>query len=59
LPEAAASRLRKAPISPIVLISGAGNMIVEFLSTPITVASEEALAGAFGGTPRGAIRLVA
>src|SRR3954454_21911627 len=32
---AVASRLRKAPISSIVLISGAGNMIVEFLSTPI------------------------
>jgi hypothetical protein len=30
------SRLRKAPISPIVLINGAGNMIVEFLSTPIS-----------------------
>jgi hypothetical protein len=33
---AVASRLRKAPSSWIVLISGAGNMIVEFLSTPIS-----------------------
>jgi hypothetical protein len=31
----AASRARKAPSSPIVLISGAGKTTVVFLSTPI------------------------
>src|SRR6185312_15630031 len=33
---AAVSRARKAPSSPIVLISGAGNTTVVFLSTPIS-----------------------
>src|SRR6266545_7412683 len=33
---AAASRARKAPSSPMVLISGAGNTTVVFLSTPIS-----------------------
>src|SRR4051812_37833850 len=34
--EAADSRLRKAPSSPMVLISGAGKTTVVFLSTPIS-----------------------
>src|SRR5664279_2902572 len=36
LAEAAFSRARKAPSSPIVLISGAGKTTVVFLSTPIS-----------------------
>ena len=35
-PAAAVSRARNAPSSPIVLISGAGNTTVVFLSTPIS-----------------------
>jgi hypothetical protein len=53
-PAAVASRVRKAPSSPMVLISGAGKTTVVFWSTPISTRLCRWPVGSCGDIPGGA-----